>query len=215
MFRAKFEVWRFRYHALHPTDNSNRHNRISGSNNKWKYFWTNSKKWMHPIIDHHTTAYLMHWYKVGSSTMSSELLLFELQMEWTFSTAAIVGFSSSCFKLWRCPRLNTSHTLAAYASKYIYLDLCSGFNLLPGLNRASINSSENIANKCYNFWFSMIHSNGVCMSLSLSLPRNCGALISSTGGGSFVEYILNNTVISAGFKAFRDNMAERAWQALG
>lgn len=38
---------------------------------------------------------------------------------------------------------------------------------------------------------------------------------SSTGGGSMLVNILNRTVMSAGFRAPLDNIAPRAWQALG
>ena len=49
-----------------------------------------------------------------------------------------------------------------------------------------------------------------CSSNYIYTPRNCGILINSTGGGSDAEQFLYNTVISAGFNEFRDNIEDRA-----
>lgn len=76
---------------------------------------------------------------MGNSATSS-LELAELpQTACTFSMACTVALSSSLTGL---PGVWPSHTLAAYASKYMYFDLCSGFSLLPSLNKASTRSSE-------------------------------------------------------------------------
>lgn len=85
-----------------------------------------------------TKSYLIQWYKVGNSAINS-LELAELQQTaCTFSIACIVGFSSSLTGL---VGVVPSHTLAAYANKYMYFDLCSGFSLLPDLKSASTRSS--------------------------------------------------------------------------
>lgn len=44
---------------------------------------------------------------------------------------------------------------------------------------------------------------------------NCGKRINSTGGGSAAEYSLYKLVMSAGFKALRDNIEDKAWLARG
>src|SRR5262245_45247915 len=62
-------------------------------------------------------------------------------MVWTLSMAWHVAFSSSLFTFFRWPFLVDSATLAAYASKYTYFDLCSGLSFVPGLNSASSNRS--------------------------------------------------------------------------
>lgn len=51
--------------------------------------------------------------------------------------------------------------------------------------------------------------------LSTSIPMNCGKRINSTGGGSAAEYSLYKLVMSAGFKALRDNIDDKAWLARG
>lgn len=83
----------------------------------------------------------MQWYSVGSSAISSLELAELLHTACIFSIACIVAFSSSLTGL---PAVTPSQTLAAYANKYMYFDLCSGFNLLPDLNKESTRSSKNI-----------------------------------------------------------------------
>jgi hypothetical protein len=78
--------------------------------------------------------------------------------------------------------------------------------LTPGLNNESRSSST----KIHEFKNKNLLAYTIARNKNNIIPINWGKRINSTGGGSVAEYSLYKFVISAGFKALRESIEDKA-----